>query len=97
MLLSCRENNLPKEEGDRAMAELSKQRAKILKYYTESDKNSSDYKKTKKYLDNRMNYHTNKNRTIRGLLVYLFQPEEFDACKAQGLNWINYLKTFIFG
>ena len=97
VLLSCRENNLPKEEGDRAMAELSKQRAKILKYYTESDKNSSDYKKTKKYLDNRMNYHTNKNRTIRGLIAYLFQPEEFDACKAQGLNWINYLKTFIFG
>ncbi len=92
-----KEQNIAPDTIDEAISSLHKSRNNILKYYTETDKNSSDYKKTKKYLDSAINYQTYDYKDIKQCLKYFLQPMEFDACKAQGLNWINYFKTLLLG
>lgn len=89
--------NIHQIEINNFIKKLNDMRTNILKYYSETSKNSPDYKKTKKYLDCEINYSTYNYKNIKQFFGYFLQPMEFDACKAQGLNWINYLKTAIFG
>ena len=72
-------------------------RKKILKYYPEIDKSSKEYKKSLRYYRNQENYISPSSNNVIRKLRYFLQPVEFDACKTQGLNWINYFKTAIFG
>lgn len=92
-----KQNNIHQTEINNFIQKLNKFRNNILKYYPETSKKSADYKKTKKYLDCEINYSTYNYKNIKQFFGYFLQPMEFDACKAQGLNWINYLKTAIFG
>ena len=90
-------HNVPKSEIENAKKLLLKNREKVLKYYKETDKHSKNYKKTKSYLDSILNYNSYNYKNIKGMFKYFLQASEFDACKAQGLNWINYFKSKILG
>ena len=91
------DRGIAQEQIKEVISDLNNNRRKILNYYTETNKNSYDYKKTKKYLDCTTKYETYDYKNITQCIKYFTQPMEFDACKVQGLNWLNYFKTLILG
>ncbi len=68
--------------------------SKILKYYPPIQAGTKEYKHAEKMLNNRMNY-TLGTKGISDKLKYFIQPSEFEACRVQGFNWINYLSKRI--
>lgn len=71
-------------------------RSSVLKHYPKIKDNSKEYKIANKYLNNQFNYiRTNRTGFSRFLdpksYKYFFQIIEWNACKAQGLNWINFI------
>ncbi len=89
-----KEAGLSKERFTTFINELKDFQKSVLKYYPEIKKGSREYKHARKFLASQTNYTLGTNGLI-DRLHYFIQPTEFEACRTQGFNWINYMCTKI--
>lgn len=66
----------------------------VLKHYPPIKTGSKEYKHAEKFLKDHTNYTLGTNGII-DRLRYFIQPIEFEACRTQGFNWLNYLSAKI--
>ncbi len=79
----------PKEDIAEYFKALKDFQKMILKHYPTIKTGSKEYKHADKLLQNHINY-TLGTQGAADRLHYFIQPMEFEACRTQGFNWINY-------